>query len=187
MNLARASVGRPIFTTMLTLMVVVLGSVSLSRLQIDLLPSIELPTLTVRTQYEGADPIVMERLVTQIVEEIVSTVPGVEELTSTSYEGNSSVKVKFSWGTDIDAAAVDVRATLEDEISELPDDIVGPRGCFGIYLHFPDRKPVFRAAFKTVESQVPARSLQVVYHVALAVSLAAPEDLRPFSGIVRNA
>ena len=127
MNLARASVRRPIFTTMLTLMVVVLGSVSLSRLQIDLLPSIELPTLTVRTQYEGADPIVMERLVTQIVEEIVSTVPGVEELTSTSYEGNSSVKVKFGWGTDIDAAAVDVRATLEDEISELPDDIVGPR------------------------------------------------------------
>ncbi|MET0066839.1 MAG: efflux RND transporter permease subunit [Candidatus Thiodiazotropha sp.] len=127
MNLARASVRRPIFTSMLTLMVVVLGLVSLSRLQIDLLPNVELPTLTVRTQYEGADPIVMERLVTQIVEEIVGTVPGVEELTSTSYEGNSSVKVKFGWGTPIDAAAVDVRATLEDEISELPDDIVGPR------------------------------------------------------------
>lgn len=127
MNLARASVRRPIFTAMLTLMVVVLGLVSLSRLQIDLLPSIELPTLTVRTQYEGADPIVMERLVTQIVEEIVGTVPGVEELTSTSYEGNSSVKVKFGWGTSIDSAAVDVRATVEDEISELPDDIVGPR------------------------------------------------------------
>ncbi len=127
MNLARASVRRPIFTSMLTLMVVVLGAVSLSRLQIDLLPSVELPTLTVRTQYEGADPVVMERLVTQIVEEIVGTVPGVEELTSTSYEGNSSVKVKFGWGTPIDAAAVDVRATLEDEISELPDDITGPR------------------------------------------------------------
>lgn len=127
MNLARASVRRPIFTIMMTLMVVVLGLLSLSRLQIDLLPNIELPTLTVRTQYEGADPIVMERLVTQIVEEITSTVPGVEELTSTSYEGNSSVKVKLGWGTPIDAAAVDVRATLEDEISELPDDIVGPR------------------------------------------------------------
>ncbi|MEJ2424069.1 MAG: efflux RND transporter permease subunit [Candidatus Thiodiazotropha sp.] len=127
MNLPRASVRRPIFTTMLTLIVVVLGLVSLSRLQIDLLPNIELPTLTVRTQYEGADPIVMERLVTQIVEEIVGTVPGVEELTSSSYEGNSSVKVTFGWGTPIDAAAVDVRATLEDEISELPDDIVGPR------------------------------------------------------------
>lgn len=127
MNLARASVQRPVFASMLTLMVVVLGIVALSRLQIDLLPPIELPTLTVRTQYEGADPVVMEQLVTQIVEEIVATVPGVEELSSTSYEGNSSVKVTFGWGTSIDAVAVDVRATLEDEISELPDEIVGPR------------------------------------------------------------
>jgi len=126
-NLARASVHRPVFTSMVTLMVVVLGTVALSRLLIDLLPSIELPTVTVRTQYEGADPIVMERLVTQIVEEIVATVPGVEEMTSISYEGNSRVRVSFSWGTDLDAAAVDVQATLEDEISELPDDIVGPR------------------------------------------------------------
>jgi HAE1 family hydrophobic/amphiphilic exporter-1 len=112
---------------MVTLMVVVLGIVALSRLQIDLLPSIELPTITIRTQYEGADPVVMERLVTQIVEEIVATVPGVEEMTSRSYEGNSSVRVSFGWGTNVDAAALDVQATVEDEISELPDDIVGPR------------------------------------------------------------
>lgn len=127
MNLARASVARPIFTTMVTLIVVVLGAVSLSRLQIDLLPSVELPTITVRTEYEGADPIVMERRVTQIVEEIVATVPGVEEMTSESYEGNSRVRVSFGWGTDVDTAALDVQTTLEDEISELPEDIVGPR------------------------------------------------------------
>jgi len=127
MSLASASVRRPVFTAMVTLMVVVLGLVSLNRLLIDLLPSIELPTLSVRTQYEGADPVVMERLVTQIVEEIVATVPGVVEMTSQSYEGNSRVRVSFAWGTDIDAAAMDVQATLEDEISELPDDIVGPR------------------------------------------------------------
>ena len=127
MNLARTSVRRPIFATMLTLIVVVLGAMALTRLQIDLLPSIELPTLTVRTQYEGADPVVMERLVTQIVEEIVATVPGVEEMTSQSYEGNSRVRVSFGWGSDIDNVAVDVQATLEDEANELPDDVVGPR------------------------------------------------------------
>ena len=71
MNLARAAVRRPNFASMLTLMVVVLGAVALSRLLIDLLPSIELPTVTIRTEYRGADPIVVERLVTQIVEEIV--------------------------------------------------------------------------------------------------------------------
>ena len=127
MNLALASVRRPVFATMMTLIVVVLGATSLGRLQVDLLPSIEQPTLTVRPQYEGADPVVMERLVTQIVEEIIATVPGVIEMTSSSYEGNSSVRVTFAWGEDIDSLAVDVRATLEDEISELPDDIVGPR------------------------------------------------------------
>ena len=127
MNLARISIRRPVLTSMLTLMVLVLGALALTRLKIDLLPSIELPTLTIRTQYEGADPLVMERLVTQIIEEIVATVPGVEEITSSSYEGNSSVRVRFGWGTDIDAAAVEVRAPLEDERNELPDDILGPR------------------------------------------------------------
>lgn len=127
MNLPLFSVKRPIFTTMVTLICVILGSVSLSRLQIDMLPNIELPTLTIRTNYEGASPEVMERLVTQIIEEIVSTVPGVEEITSSSSEGRSTVRVSFVWGTDIDTAAIDVQGKLEDEINELPDDIVRPR------------------------------------------------------------
>jgi HAE1 family hydrophobic/amphiphilic exporter-1 len=127
MSLPRFSVRRPVFTTMFTMIVVILGSVSLSRLRIDLLPSIELPTLSVRTSFEGASPEVMERTVTQIIEEILATVPGVEEMTSSSSEGSSTVRVSFAWGTDLDAAAADVRATLEDEINELPDDIVRPR------------------------------------------------------------
>ena len=127
MKLPRFSVRRPIFTTMVTLILVVLGSVSLSRLQIDMLPDIELPTLTIRTDYEGASPEVMERLVTRIIEEIVAVVPGVEEITSTSSEGRSAVRVTFVWGTDIDTAAIEVQSKLEDEINELPEDIVGPR------------------------------------------------------------
>ncbi len=127
MNLPRFSVRRPVFTTMITLIIVVLGSVSLSRLRIDLLPTVELPRLTVRTEYEGASPEIVERLVTQIVEEIIATVPGVEEMTSVSSEGFSNVRVTFAWGTDIDVAAQDVQATLEDEISELPDEIGRPQ------------------------------------------------------------
>jgi hydrophobic/amphiphilic exporter-1 (mainly G- bacteria), HAE1 family len=112
---------------MVTLIIVIIGAVSLSRLQIDMLPDIEMPSLTIRTEYEGASPEVMERLVTQIIEEIVATVPGVEEIMSTSSEGNSSVRVSFVWGTKIDTAAIDVQGMLEDEINELPDDIVRPR------------------------------------------------------------
>lgn len=127
MNLPRFSVTHPVFTSMVTLIVVVLGLVSLTRLRTDLLPEVELPTLSVRTSYEGADPEVVERLITRIIEEIVATVPGVEELESTSEEGDSRVTVTFAWGTDIDTAAVDVQATIEDEINELPDGIQSPR------------------------------------------------------------
>ena len=127
MNLPGFSVRRPIFVTMVTLIVVILGAVSLSRIRIDLLPDIELPTITISTQYEGASPEVMERLITQIIEEIVGTVPGVEEVTSQSSEGNSRIRVSFVWGTDIETAALDVLAKLEDEINELPEDVVRPR------------------------------------------------------------
>lgn len=127
MSLPDFSVRRPIFATMVMLIVVVLGFVSLNRLKIDLFPSIALPTLTISTNYPGASPEVMERLVTQIIEEIVSTVPGVEELTSQSSESRSRVRVRFSWGTNIDAAALELQATLEEELNELPPNIERPR------------------------------------------------------------
>ena len=127
MSLPDFSVRRPIFTIMVTLIVVILGAVSLSQLRVDMLPEVEMPSLNVRTQYEGADPEVMERLVTQPVEEIVSTVPGVEKITSMSSEGSSNVQITFVWGTNIDEAAQDVRSRLEDELSELPEDVTRPQ------------------------------------------------------------
>jgi HAE1 family hydrophobic/amphiphilic exporter-1 len=127
MNPIRFSVRRPIFTTMVTLIVITVGAVSLSKLRIDMLPAIEMPRLTVRTGYEGASPEVMERLVTQPVEEIIATVPGVEEMTSISSEGRSTVRVTFAWGTDIDVAALDLRSRLEDELNELPEEVERPQ------------------------------------------------------------
>jgi HAE1 family hydrophobic/amphiphilic exporter-1 len=112
---------------MVTLIVVLLGAVALLRIQIDLLPDIELPTLSVATSWEGASPEVMERRVTQIIEEIVATVPGVVELRSRSAQGSSSVRVTFGFGRDIDTAALDVRSKLEDELSELPEEIDRPQ------------------------------------------------------------
>ena len=109
MSLPRFSVRRPILTTMVTLIIVILGAVSLQRLQIDLLPHIEMPTASVSTSYEGASPEVMEQRITQFIEEIVATTPGVEELSSDSSEGNSRVSVTFSWGTDIDMATLDMQ------------------------------------------------------------------------------
>lgn len=127
MSLPAASVRRPIFTAMVTAMVAVIGVVSLSRLRLDLLPSVELPTVSIRTEYEGASPEVVERLVSEVIEEVVATVPGIEEITSESSEGSSNVRVRFAFGTDLDAAAIDLSARVEQEIDELPEGITRPR------------------------------------------------------------
>ncbi len=111
---------------MVTLMVIIIGAVSLTRLSIDLMPEITFPTISIRTEYENANPEIVEELVTRPIEEAMAAVPGAEEVTSTSSEGNSNVTVKFSWSTDLDAASSDVRDRLDRVIGRLPDDAERP-------------------------------------------------------------
>jgi len=126
MNLSRIAVHRPIFTIMMTLIVIILGGISLARLPIDLMPDVTYPTLTVRTHYENASPEEIEELITRPIEEAMSAVPGVESIYSTSSEGSSDVRVTFSWGTDLDTASNDIRDRLDRVISRLPDDAERP-------------------------------------------------------------
>jgi HAE1 family hydrophobic/amphiphilic exporter-1 len=112
---------------MVVLIVIILGSVSLSRLPLDLMPDITYPVLSISTSYEGAGPQEIEELVTRPIEEAMGAVPGVEEVYSVSTEGSSNVRVMFVWGTDLEAAANDVRDRLDRIISRLPDDVDRPR------------------------------------------------------------
>lgn len=126
MNLSRFAVHRPVFTVMVILIVIILGAVSLLRLPIDLMPDVTYPTLTIRTDYENANPEEIEELITRPIEEAMSAVPGVESVFSTSSEGSSNVRVSFSWGTDLDTASNDLRDRLDRVISQLPDDAERP-------------------------------------------------------------
>ena len=126
MRLSRLSVQRPIFTTMVTLIVVLIGLISLARLPIDLMPDISYPTISVSCDYENAGPEEIEELVTRPLEQALSAVPGVEELTSVSMEGEGTVRVTFSWGTDLDTAANDIRDRLDRVIDRLPEDAEPP-------------------------------------------------------------
>lgn len=126
MNMTRFAIQRPIFTTMVTLIVIIIGGISLMRLPIDLMPDITNPVVSVRTEYENASPEVVEELVTRPIEEAMAAVPGAEEVTSNSSEGNSNVTVKFSWGTDIDVAIADVRDRIDRVLNRLPDDAERP-------------------------------------------------------------
>jgi hydrophobic/amphiphilic exporter-1 (mainly G- bacteria), HAE1 family len=127
MRLTQLSVSRPVFTVMVVLIVMILGGVSVSRLPIDLMPEMTYPTLSVSTNYENASPEEMEELVTRLIEEAVAAVPGVEEITSVSSEGQSSVRISFTWGTDLDAASNDIRDRLDRIIGRLPDDADRPQ------------------------------------------------------------
>ncbi len=127
MNLARHSVRRPVLTTMVALIVVILGAISLQRLPIDLMPDISYPSLSVFVSYTNADPKVVEQLITKPIEEAMAAVPGIEEINSTSSAGQSSVRLAFAWGTDLEAAASDVRDRLDRVIGRLPDGVERPR------------------------------------------------------------
>jgi len=124
MNLASFSVRRPVLVMMVVLIVIVLGAISLSRLPIDLMPDISYPNLSISTTYENAAPEEVEKSVTSPIEDAMSAVPGVEEVDSVSTEGASNVRIMFSWGTDLDAAANDVRDRLDRVI--LPPNVKRP-------------------------------------------------------------
>ncbi len=126
MKLSRFSVHHPIFTIMVVLIVLILGGVSLTRLPINLMPDITYPTLSVFANYENASPEEIEELLTRPIEEAMSAVPGVEEVTSISSEGTSNVRMSFIWGTDLEAAANDIRDRLDRVISRLPDAVERP-------------------------------------------------------------
>jgi hydrophobic/amphiphilic exporter-1 (mainly G- bacteria), HAE1 family len=121
MRISRFAVHRPIFTIMVVLIVLLLGTISLLRLPIDLMPDISYPTLSISCTYENAGPEEIEELITRPIEQAVSAVPGVEELTSVSIEGQGTVRVTFAWGTNLDAAANDIRDRLDRIIDHLPD------------------------------------------------------------------
>jgi HAE1 family hydrophobic/amphiphilic exporter-1 len=106
---------------MLFLGVVFLGLISFARIPIDLLPDVAYPRLVVYTQYSDVGPAEVERFVTEPVERGVSRVPGVERVESVSREGISLVTLRFSWGTDMDFAVLNVREQLDNLLEELPE------------------------------------------------------------------
>src|SRR6056297_2783650 len=107
---------------MVTLAVMLFGLVSLSRLDLSLLPDLSYPTLTVRTDFAGAAPAEIEALITRPIEEVVGVVRGVRLVRSVSRAGQSDVTLEFLWGTDMDYAALDVRERLETLMLPLQAD-----------------------------------------------------------------
>ena len=117
---------RPVFTTMLVMLLVVFGAGSYPSLGIDLYPDIELPIVTVTITYTGASPEEMESLVSKPIEDAVSSVAGIKTLSSISREGFSQTTLEFELGVNPKMAANDVREKVAGVRRRLPDQIDEP-------------------------------------------------------------
>ena len=106
--------------------VLVVGLVSLRELAVDLLPSAETPWISITTRYEGVAPQEIETLLTRPIEQAVSTVEGVDQITGSSSEGLSRVSLAFDWGTDLEVATNDIRQQLDLIRNRLPEDADAP-------------------------------------------------------------
>ena len=126
MSLPEFSIKRPVTVLMACLMAVLLGGIAFVEIPVDLMPETEYPTLSVNVAYPGVAPQEMETLVARPLEQALAATPGVEEVTSSSSEGRASVRLRFSYGLDLDEAAAEMRTRIDRRRSTLPDDIEPP-------------------------------------------------------------
>ncbi|MEQ8496737.1 MAG: efflux RND transporter permease subunit, partial [Gammaproteobacteria bacterium] len=121
MKLVRSAVTRPVLATVISLLIVVLGVAALLRLAVREYPDIDDPTITVTVIYPGASAEVVERDVTEAVEESVSAIEGVRRIRAQSRDGRARIEVEFTLGRNLDLAAADVRDRVSAIRNELPD------------------------------------------------------------------
>lgn len=126
MGLTKLAIKRPVAILMLILALVVMGLQGFTRMPAELNPKVDFPYVAVFTTYQGAGPQEMETLITKPIEDSVSSVSGVKNVTSVSQEGVSSVNIEFYLGTNLDVAASDVREKVDGVRRVLPDDADAP-------------------------------------------------------------
>jgi len=114
------SVRRPVFATVISALLVILGLAALSGLPVRQYPDVESPVVSIETQYRGASAEVIETKVTQVIEDMVAGIEGIEKLTSTSRDERSDIRIEFRLDRDIDAAANDIRDRVSRVVDQLP-------------------------------------------------------------------
>ena len=138
MTLAGRAIARPVTVCMVTIAAMLFGSISLDRLGLTLLPELTYPTLTIRTEFDGAAPAEVEEQVTRRIEQRVGVVNGVRKMHSISAAGQSDVILEFRWGADMDMASIEVREKLD--LVRLPIELDKP----ALLRLNPNLDPIYR-------------------------------------------
>ena len=126
MQLAETSIRRPVFATVLSLLIVLIGAVSFNRLNVREYPKIDEPVVSVQTRFGGASSEVIEGQVTKVLEDSLAGIEGVDVITSSSRQERSQISIRFALTRDADSAAADVRDKVSRVRQRLPQGIDEP-------------------------------------------------------------
>ncbi|MEX1123305.1 MAG: efflux RND transporter permease subunit, partial [Balneolales bacterium] len=175
MKLINIATRRRVTIAMFTIGILLFGMVSLSRLQVNLLPEISYPTLTVRADYPGAAPAEIENLISKPIEEALGVVKNAQQVRSISRIGQSDVVMEFTWGTDMNHAILDVREKLD--ALTLPLEASRP-----VILRFdPSLDPIMRYTVylkqDTTATIAPPDSIQADFASQNTSTETSPDDI----------
>jgi HAE1 family hydrophobic/amphiphilic exporter-1 len=126
MSITEIAIKRPILVIVLFATLAILGLFGYSQLKYELFPNIDIPSVSISTQYPGASANVVESSVTKIIENAISGVDGIDNITSTSQQGSSRVRIEFTPGINIDFALQDVQRKVNQVLSRLPEEATSP-------------------------------------------------------------
>jgi multidrug efflux pump len=126
MNLSDISIKRPVLAVVMSLLLIVLGVMSFMRLTLRELPNIDPPVVSVEVNYPGASAAVVETRITQILEDALAGIEGIETIESRSQNGSSQITIEFKLTRDIEAAANDVRDKISRVVDRMPDEADPP-------------------------------------------------------------
>ncbi|MFD2200235.1 efflux RND transporter permease subunit [Shivajiella indica] len=125
-SLSTISIRRPVLAIVMSLTILLFGSIGITLLGVREFPSVDPPIINVRTTYVGANADVIEAQITEPLEEAINGIAGIKSLTSTSNDGTSNITVEFDVGADLEAAANDVRDKVSGAQRNLPPDTEPP-------------------------------------------------------------
>lgn len=126
MSLSELSIKRPVFATVILLLLVVLGIMAYQKMDVEEMPDMSMPYVLISVDYDGAQPDQVDTQVVDVIEEALGDVKGVKHISSISTEGNASIEVEFNYGINEAQAAADVRDKVNGVRDDLPTNVKEP-------------------------------------------------------------
>lgn len=145
MSLSSTSINRPVFATVMNLVLMIVGAIGLVFLGVRDYPSVDPPIISVSTSFTGANADVIETQITEPLEEAINGIPGIRALTSVSRDGRSQITVEFELEVDMETAANDVRDKVSGAMRRLPKDVDPPT----VSKADADAQPIFGVSLKS--------------------------------------